>query len=149
MVVQSQSAELGLKFKSPKTLYASWLSVSNAMQMKNVELLVFLAVHRYSLPRLLPLMEGNLMTAYYLGVAIPLAIIPWCHSKTSSNLQPLVINSSAIMFRAMIRKTICCLSWIFDNLIQSRFSGGTRTPWEIPGNKNLYQFKRSSFNNYI
>jgi hypothetical protein len=117
--------------------------------MKNVELLVFLAVHRYSLPTLLPLMEGNFMTAYYLGVAIPLVIIPWCHSKTNSNLQPLVINSSAITFRAMIRKTICCLSWIFDNLMQSRFSGSTRTSWETSVNKNLYQFERNSFNNYI
>ncbi len=100
--------------------------------MKNVELLVFLAVRRYSLPMLLPLMEGNFMTAYYLGIAIPLAIIPWCHSKTNGNLQPLVINSNAITFRAMIRKTICCLSWIFDNLIMSKFSGDLRTSWESP-----------------
>jgi hypothetical protein len=117
--------------------------------MKNVDLLVFLAVYRYSLPMLLPLMEGNFMKAYYLGIAIPLTIIPWCYSNTNGNLQPLVINSNAITFRAMIRKTICCMSWIFDNLIQSRFSGGSRTSWETSGSKNLYQFERNSFNNYI
>ncbi len=117
--------------------------------MKNVELMVFLAAYRYSLPMLLPLVEGNFMKAYYLGIAIPLTIIPWCYINSNGNLQPLVINSNAITFRAIIRKTKCCLNWIFDNLIMSNFSGGQRILGEMSGNKDLCQFERNSFNNYI
>ncbi|WP_143311659.1 hypothetical protein [Candidatus Methanoperedens nitratireducens] len=114
------------------------------MQMKNVELLIFLAVQRYSLLMLLPLMEGNFMTADYLEAAVPLTIISWYYSKTSGNLLPLVIHFDDTTFRELIRKTICCLNWIFDSLKLSGFSGD-----QISGNKNFYQLERSSFNKYI
>ncbi len=108
--------------------------------MKNsmLELLVFLAVRWRSLPMPLSMMEGNIVTAYYLGAAIPLTIIPWYNSKTSGSLQSLVINAGgAVVFTEIIRKTISCLNWILDRLKHSRNLGDSITPWETSGNKNL------------
>ncbi len=116
--------------------------------MKNVGLLVFLAVQMYSLPTPLSLMEWNFTTTYYETTMPP--IISCYSSKTNDNLQHLVINAEgATTFRAIIRKTISCLIWILDNLNQSRFSGDLRTSWDVSGNKNLCQFERSFFSNYI
>lgn len=123
---------------------------SNAIPMKNVGLLVFLAVRIYSLPMPLSLMEWNFMTAYYYGTAMPLTIISCFNSKTNDNLQPLVINpDGAITFRAIIRKMISCLIWILDNLNQSRYSRYPRTSWEVIVDINLPQFERNFFSSYI
>ncbi len=108
--------------------------------MKNpmLELLVFLAVRWRSLPMPLSMMEGNIVTAYYLGAAIPLTIIPWYNSKMNGSLQPLVINDGgAVVFTEIIRKTISCLNWILEKLKHSRDLGDSITTWETSGNKNL------------
>ncbi len=108
--------------------------------MKNpmLELLVFLAVRWRSLPMPLSMMEGNIVTAYYLGAAMPLTIIPWYNSKTNGSLQPLVINvGGAVVFTVIIRKTISCLNWILDKLRHIRDLGDSITSWETSGNKNL------------
>jgi hypothetical protein len=112
----------------------------NVIPMKNpmLELLVFLSVRWRSLPMPLSMMEGNIVTAYYLGAAIPLTIIPWYNSKTGGSLQPLVINAGgAIVFTEIIRKMISCLNWILDRLKHSRDFGDLTTSWETSGNKNL------------
>ena len=108
--------------------------------MKNpmLELLVFLAVRWRFLPMPLSMMEGNIVTAYYLGAAIPLTIIPWYNSKTYGSLQSLVINAGgAVVFTVIIRKTISCLNWILDKLRHIRDLGDSITSWETSGNKNL------------
>lgn len=111
--------------------------------MEKVELQVFLAVQRHSLPMPLSLMECNFVIAYYSGTAMPFTIIAPHYSKTNDNLQPLVINAGeSIMFIAIIKKTISCLVWILDNLNQSRHSEYPRTSWEVSVNKNLCQFER-------
>jgi hypothetical protein len=103
-----------------------------------LELLVFLAIRWHSLPMPLSMVEGNIVTAYYLGAATPLTIIPWYNSKTNGRLQPLVINaSSAVVFTEIIRKTISCLNWILDRLKHRRDFGDLTTSWETSGNKNL------------
>lgn len=107
--------------------------------MKNamLELLVFLVVRWRSLPMPLSMAEGNIMTAYYLGAAIPFTIIPWYNNITDSSLQPLVINAGgAIVFTEIIRKTIGRLSWILDKLKHGRGLGDSITSWETR-NKNL------------
>jgi hypothetical protein len=117
--------------------------------MKNVGLLVFLAVNSCSSPMPLSLIEGDSVTDYYNRTNMPLIIIPWYNSKKNDNIQLLVINAEgATTFRAIIRKTISCL-WILDNLNQSRYSGYPRASWEMSVNKNLYQFERNFFSNYI
>jgi hypothetical protein len=108
--------------------------------MKNpmLELLVFLAVRWRFLPMPLLMVEGNIVTAYYLGAAVPLTIIPWYSSKTNGNLQSLVINAGgAVVFTEIIRRTISCLNWILDRLTHRRDPGNITTSWEISGNKNL------------
>ncbi len=118
--------------------------------MKNVGLLVFLAAQRYSLSMPLSSMEWNFTTTHYYGTTTPLTIISCYNSKTNDNLQPLVINvEGVITFRAIIRKTISCLIWILDNLNQSRYSEYPGTSWEVSRIKNLRQFERIFFSNYI
>lgn len=110
------------------------------IRTKNVmlELLVFLAVRWRSLPMPLSMVEGNIVTAYYLGATIPLTTIPWYNSETSSSLQPLVINADgAVVFTEIIGKTISCLNWILNRLKYRRDLGDLTTPWETSGNKNL------------
>jgi hypothetical protein len=103
-----------------------------------LELLVFLAVRWRSLPMPLSMVEGNIVTAYYLGTAIPLTIIPWYNSKTNGRLQSLVINAGdAVVFTEIIRKTVSCLNWILDRLKHSSYIGDLTTSWETSGNKNL------------
>ncbi len=109
--------------------------------MKNpmLELLVFLAVRWRFLPMPLSMVEGNIVTAYYLGAAVPLTIIPWYSSKPSSSLQSLVISAGgAVVFTEVIRKAISCLNWILDKLKHRRDLGDLTTPWETSGNKNLW-----------
>lgn len=108
--------------------------------MKNpmLEFLVFSAIRWRSLPMPLSMVEGNIVTAYYLGAAIPLTMIPWYNSKTSGSLQSMVINvGGAIVFTEIIRKTISCLSWVLDRLKHSRYLGDLTTSWETSRNKNL------------
>lgn len=108
--------------------------------MKNaiLELLVFLAVRWRSLPMPLSMVEGNIVTAYYLGAAMPLTVIPWYNNETDSSLQSLAINASgAVVFTVIIRKTICCLNWILDELKHSRDLGDSIASWETSRNKNL------------
>ncbi len=108
--------------------------------MKNaiLELLVFLAVRWRSLPMPLSMMEGNIVTAYYLGAAIPFTIVPWHNNITNGSLQPLVINAGgAVVFTEIIRKTISCLNWILDKLKHSRGLGDSITSLEASRNKNL------------
>ncbi len=101
-----------------------------------LELLVFLAVRWRSLPMPLSMMEGNIVTAYYLGAVIPITIIPWYDSKTNGSLQSLVINAGgAVVFTEIIRKTISCLNWILEKLKCSREFGDSI--WETSRNKNL------------
>ncbi len=117
------------------------------MSMKNpmLELLVFLAMRWHSLPMPLSMTEGNIVTAYYLGAAIPLTVIPWYNNKTNGSLQPLVINASgAIVFTVIIWKTISCLNWILDKLTCSRDLGDSITSWETSENKNLWWIGISS-----
>jgi hypothetical protein len=103
-----------------------------------LELLVFLAVRWRFLPMPLSMVEGNIVTAYYLGAAVPLTIIPWYSSKTSGSLQSLVINAGgAVVFTEIIRKTISCLNWILDRLKHRRDLGDLTTSWEASRNKNL------------
>ncbi|WP_096204220.1 hypothetical protein [Candidatus Methanoperedens nitratireducens] len=89
----------------------------------------------------LSMVEGNIVTAYYLGTAIPLTIIPWYDSndsKTNGSLQFLVINAGgAVVFTEIIRKTISCLNWILNRLKHSRYLGDSTTSWETSGTKNL------------
>ncbi len=118
--------------------------------MKNVGLLVFLALNSYSSPMPLSLIEVDFMTAYYYETTMPLTIIPWYNSKTNENLQLLVIKADgATTFRAIIRKTINCLIWILDNLNQSRYSRYSRTSWEVSVDKNLHLFGRKFFSSNI
>ncbi len=108
--------------------------------MKNPmsELLVFLAVRWCFLPMPLSMVEGNIVTAYYLGATVPFTIIPWYSSKTNGSLQSPVINAgSAIVFIEIIRNTISCLNWILDGLKHRRDLGDLTTSWETSGNKNL------------
>jgi hypothetical protein len=101
-----------------------------------LELLVFLAVRWRFLPMPLSMMEGNIVTAYYLGAAVPLTIIPWYSSKTNDSLQPLVINAGdAIVFAEIIRKTICCLNWILEELKCSRDFEDSIISWKTSRNK--------------
>ncbi len=103
-----------------------------------LELLVFLAVRWRSLPMPLSMVEGNIVTAYYLGAAIPFTIIPWYDNKTNGSLQSLVINAGgAVVFTEIIRKTISCLNWILDRLKHSRGLGDSIASWETSGNKNM------------
>jgi hypothetical protein len=103
-----------------------------------LELLVFLAIRWHSLPMPLSMVEGNIVTAYYLGEAIPFTIIPWYNSKTNGSLQSLVINAGgAVVFTEIIRKTISCLNWILDRLKHSSYLRDLITSWETSGNKNL------------
>ncbi len=121
-----------------KFIYTSviWFNVI-PMENPMLELLVFLAIRWRSLPMPLSMMEGNIVTAYYLGAAIPLTIIPWYNSKTNGSLQPLVINAGgAVVFTEIIRKTISCLNWTLDRLKHSRL-GDLTTSWETSRNKNL------------
>lgn len=116
----------------------------NMIPMKNpmLELLVFLSVRWRSLPMPLSMVEGNIVTAYYLGTAIPLTIIPWYDGndgKTNGSLQFLVINAGgAVVFTEIIRKTISCLNWILNRLKHSRYLGDSTTSWETSGTKNLW-----------
>ena len=103
-----------------------------------LELLVFLSVRWRSLPMPLSMVEGNIVTAYYLGAAIPLTIIPWYNSKTGGSLQPLVINAGGtVVFTEIIRKTISCLNWILGRLKHRRDLGDLITSLETSRNKNL------------
>ncbi len=100
-----------------------------------LELLVFLAVRWRSLPMPLSMVEGNIVTAYYLGATTPLTIIPWHDRKTNGSLQSLVINAGgAVVFTEIIRKTVSCLNWILKH---SRYLGDLITSWETAGTKNL------------
>jgi hypothetical protein len=108
------------------------------MENPMLELLVFLAVRWRSLPMPLSMMEGSIVTAYYLGEAIPLTIIPWYDDKTNGSPQSLVINAnSAVMFTEIIRKTISCLNWILDKLKHCRNFGDSINSSETSRNKNL------------
>jgi hypothetical protein len=116
--------------------------------MKNVGLLVFLAVNSCSSPMPLSLIEEDFVTAYYYETTMPLTIIPW-YSKTNDNLHLQVINAEgATTFRAIIRKTINCLICILDNFNQGRYSQYPGTSREVL-DKNLYKFERNFFSSYI
>ncbi len=85
----------------------------------------------------LSMMEGNIVTAYYLGAAIPLTIIPWYNSKTYGSLHLVINAGGAVVFTVIIRKTISCLNWILEKLKHSRNLGDSITPWKTAGNKDL------------
>lgn len=101
--------------------------------------LLFLAVRWCSLPLPLSAVEGNIVSAYYYGAAVPLATIRWYSnwygSKNSRTgyLQPLA-SGGAATFSAIIGKTIGCLNWVLDNVKRSCGSGGTAGPIQVPGN---------------
>lgn len=86
----------------------------------------------------LSIMEGNIVTAYYLGATMPFTIIPWYNSRTYGSLQSLVINAGdTVVFTVIIKKTISCLNWILEKLKHSRDFGDPITPWRTAGNKDL------------
>lgn len=107
-----------------------------------LELLV-LAVRWCSLPVPLSAVEGNIVSAYYYGAALPLVTTCW-HSNWYSNwyssknsrtgyLQPLA-SGGAATFGAIVGKTIGCLNWILDNVKHSCGPGDTANPVQVPGN---------------
>lgn len=109
--------------------------------------LLFLAVRWCSLPLPLSAVEGNAVSAYYYGTAVPFITTCWYsnrHSNWYSNwyssknsrtgyLQPAAAGGAAT-FAAIIGEMAGCLNWILGNVKYDCNSGTTANPMQVPGN---------------